>query len=83
MFNNKERDKMYKESADTNETFELSLNNCKVKVEHHCKKIFKDQKPGAIEDLKQFIKEQLKADKKDGFIPYDNFECSVKWSIVI
>ena len=73
---------MYKESADTNETFELSLNDCKVKVKHHCKKTFKDQNPKAIEDLKQFIKEQLKVNKKDGFIPYDNFECSVKWCVV-
>ena len=73
---------MYKESADINETLELSLNDSKVKVEHHCKKIFKDQKPQAIKDLKQFIKEELKADKKDGFIPYDNFDCSVHWNIV-
>ena len=73
---------MYKESADTNETFELSLNDSKVKVEHHCKKIFKDQNPKAMEDLKQFIREQLKVNKKQGFIPYDNFECSVNWSVV-
>ncbi len=73
---------MNKESADTNETFELSLNDSNVKVEHQCKKIFKDQNPKAIEDLKQFIKNELKANKKDGFIPYDNFECSVNWSVV-
>ena len=73
---------MNKESADTNETFELSLNDSNVKVEHHCKKTFKEQNPQAIEDLKELIKEQLKANKKDGFIPYDNFECSVNWSVV-
>ena len=73
---------MNKENADINEILELSLNNCKVKVEHHCKKIFKDQNPKAIEDLKQFIKDQLKANKKEGFIPYDSFECSVNWSVV-
>ena len=73
---------MYKESADINETFELSLNDSKVKVKHHCKKIFKDQSPKAIEDLKQLIKDELKANKKEGFIPYDNFECTVKWCVV-
>ena len=78
----RKRGSMYKESADTNETLELSLNDCKVKVEHHCKKIFKDQNPKAMEDLKQFIREQLKVNKKQGFIPYDNFECSVNWSVV-
>ena len=71
-----------KENADINESFELSLNDSKVKVEHHCKKIFKDQKPKAMEDLKECIKGELKANKKEGFIPYDNFECSVNWSVV-
>ena len=74
---------MNKENADINETFELSLNDCKVKVEHHCKTTFKDQSKEAREHLIKLIGTDLKASKKEGFIPYDNFECSVKWSIVI
>ena len=73
---------MYKENADINEDFELSLNGVKVKIGHHCKKTFKNQKPKAIEDLKSHIECELKENKKDGFIPYDNFECSVHWNII-
>ena len=72
---------MVKEYADINEDFELSLNGKKIKVKHHCKKAFKDQNPQAIEDLKQFITSELKLNKKDGFIPYDNFECSIHWNV--
>ena len=70
---------MYKENADINEDFELSLNGVRVKIDHHCKKTFKDQKPEAMEDLKSHIESELKENKKDGVIPYDNFECSVHW----
>ena len=73
---------MYKENADINEDFELSLNGVMVKIGHHCKKTFKNQKPKAIEDLKSHIECELKENKKDGFIPYDNFECSVHWNII-
>jgi hypothetical protein len=73
---------MTKENADINETFELSLNDRLVKIDHHCKKMFKDQGKDALEGLKDIITGELKADKKDGFIPYDNFECSIKWEVV-
>ncbi len=73
---------MTKENADINETFELSLNDRLVKIDHHCKKVFKDQSKDALEGLKDIITGELKADKKDGFIPYDNFECSIKWEVV-
>tara|TARA_Y100000401_G_C8267713_1_gene196671 strand:- start:322 stop:651 length:330 start_codon:yes stop_codon:yes gene_type:complete len=75
-------EKMIKEYADISEDFELSLNGEKIKVKHHCKKTFKDQNPQAIEDLKSHIESELKENKKDGFIPYDNFECSVHWNII-
>ena len=51
---------MNKENADTNETFELSLNDCKVKVEHHCKTTFKDQSKEAREHLIKLIGTDLK-----------------------
>ena len=44
--------------------------------------MFKDQGKDALEGLKDIITGELKADKKDGFIPYDNFECSIKWEVV-
>ena len=72
---------MIKEYADINEDLELSLDGEKIKVKHHCKKAFKDQNPQAIEDLKQVITSELKLNKKDGFIPYDNFECSIHWNV--
>jgi len=72
---------MIKEYADINEDFELFLNGEKIKVKHHCKKKFEDQNPQAIEDLKQVIISELKLNKKEGFIPYDNFECSINWNI--
>ena len=77
-----ERKTMTKENADIHETFELSLNDRLVKIDHHCKKMFKDQNETALEDLKGLITGELKADKKDGFIPYDNFECSINWEVL-
>ena len=44
--------------------------------------MFKDQNETALEDLKGLITGELKADKKDGFIPYDNFECSINWEVL-
>ena len=73
---------MTKKNADVHETLKLSINNQSIKIDHICKSMFKDQNKNALEDLKEVIIGELKADKKDGFIPYDNFECSVTWEAI-
>lgn len=54
----------------------------KVQVEHIGFKPFKEQKNG-LEELDEFLCEGLNSHMDiRGFIPYNNFECSVDWKVI-
>ena len=62
------------------EKYELTLNNHTVEVIH---KGFKSLNNNSLRDLKEIIIESINEDKKiEGFIPYNNFECSIDWKII-
>lgn len=60
------------------EKFELDIKSFKVKIIHDGKKALSDQDKG-IKTLIELVGKQLKCGKNKGFIPYDNFECSIEW----
>ena len=62
------------------EKYELTLNNHTVEVIH---KGFKSLNNNSLRDLKEVIIESIDRDKNiDGFIPYNNFECSITWRVI-
>jgi endonuclease IV len=64
------------------ETFEMTLKDKKIKVTHQGFKLFKEQEKG-LDQVKECIEESIsQEEKKDGFIPYNNFECSVSWKLI-
>lgn len=62
------------------ETFYLEIKNHAVRISHKCFKLFQEQSKEAILDLKEFIKSEIEKGIKKGFIPYNNFECSINWT---
>ena len=65
-----------------NEFFEIILNGHKIKIIHTGFKPLKNQKNG-FKDVKDCIKESITIDGNlEGFIPYNNFECSITWEII-
>ena len=64
------------------ETFEMTVKDKKVEVTHRGFKSFKEQKEG-LNQVKECIEESIsQEEKKDGFIPYNNFECSVSRKLI-
>ena len=65
------------------ETLTFTINNKKVKAIHKGTKLFKEQKNG-LNELKAFIRDEIVfQNKSKGFIPYNNFESSVNWEIIM
>lgn len=64
------------------ETFNVKVND-KVTFEvlNEGTKLFNDMAPQAKTDLEDFLKEQAEAGKMEGFLPYNNFESSIRWKI--
>ena len=61
------------------EKYELTLDNHKIEVIH---KGYKSLNNNSLRDLKETIIESINGDEKiEGFIPYNNFECSIDWRI--
>mgnify|MGYP003630978459 CR=1 FL=1 len=64
------------------EEYKLTLDNNEVKVIHKGHKSLKDQ-GNALNDLREMIEKCIDTDEEtQGFIPYNNFECSVDWKII-
>ena len=64
------------------EKFELTLKDHKIEVIHKGFKLLKNQKNG-LKDLKECIEQSIIVDENiEGFIPYNNFECSINWKII-
>ena len=64
-----------------NETFKITIDSQQVEVEHKGLKPFSQQENG-INDLKECIQGEINDGHEDGFIPYNNFECSVNWKLL-
>ena len=64
------------------ETFAINVADQTVLINHDGYKFLCDQEEG-IKEVKEAIKFSIEKDgNSDGFMPYDNFECSVKWEIL-
>lgn len=64
------------------EILKIKINNKTVKIIHEGFRLFKDQKD-SFNDLQTSIYDQVVyGNKTKGFIPYNNFECSVEWSVI-
>ena len=78
--------KTTKETTMSKETLTFVIDKKKIKVDHEYAddtgRAFKDQKDGD-KQIKDFIKDEVVfQNKKEGFIPYNNFESSVNWKII-
>ena len=64
------------------ETLEVTLKDKKVEVIHKGFKPLRKQEKG-LDQVKECIQESIDQEEKtDGFIPYNNFECSVSWRLI-
>jgi len=64
------------------EKFTINVANQTVLITHSGHKFLCDQK-NAKKEIKEAIKFSIEKDgNTDGFMPYDNFDCSVKWKII-
>ena len=64
-----------------NETFKITIDSQQVEVEHKGLKPFSEQENG-VDDLKECIEGEINNGNEEGFIPYNNFECSVNWKLL-
>ena len=65
-----------------NEKYEITLEDKKVEVIHQGFKSLKEQEKG-LDDVKDCILRAIdERGNKDGFIPYNNFECSITWRVI-
>lgn len=64
------------------ETFGINVAGKTVLVFHDGYKFLCDQEDG-IKEVTEAIKESIEKTKaENGFMPYDNFECAVRWEVV-
>lgn len=64
------------------EKFAINVANQTVLITHDGYKFLCNQE-NAQKEIKEAIKFSIEKDgNTDGFMPYDNFDCSVKWEII-
>ena len=63
------------------EKLEINISGKIVQVIHSGFKYLKNQDDG-LNEVKKAIEEEIKLNKDNGFIPYNNFECFVKWDVI-
>ena len=65
-----------------NETYEISLEDKKIEVVHNGFKALREQ-DNALNEVQECIQESISNNKNtNGFIPYNNFECSITWRVI-
>ena len=64
------------------EILKIKISDKTVKIIHEGFRLFKDQKDGFNELQTSIYDEVVHGKKAKGFIPYNNFECSVEWSVI-
>ena len=63
------------------EKLEINISGKIVQVIHSGFKYLKNQ-DGGLNEVKTAIEEEIKLNQDNGFIPYNNFECSIKWEVI-
>lgn len=64
------------------EDISLEINGRAISIKHQGIKSFANQPENSRMDLENVIQQFLSKGDSQGFIPYNNFECSVKWRVV-
>lgn len=64
------------------ETFQLTILDKTVEVYNEGTHLFSEQTKEANNELKEFLESQLKENKTDGWLPYNNFESSITWKVI-
>ena len=64
------------------EIFHLEIKGRAIEVEHQGNQSFSQQSEKANIDLEKVIKEFMDKGDSSGFIPYNNFECSIRWRAI-
>ena len=64
------------------EILKIKISDKTVKIIHEGFRLLKDQKDGFNELQTSIYDEVVHGKKTKGFIPYNNFECSVEWSVI-
>ena len=72
-----ERKKMKK----INEKLEINISGQTIQISHNGFKYLKNQ-DGGLNEVKTAIEEEIKLNKDNGFMPYNNFECAIKWKVI-
>ena len=75
-------DELDEENKRIKEVLVLVINGVSVTVRHEGLKYFKDQKRG-VKEVEDYIQGRMTIHKEtDGFVPYNNFECSFRWQLL-
>tara|TARA_S200002703_G_scaffold96879_1_gene83714 strand:- start:150 stop:386 length:237 start_codon:yes stop_codon:yes gene_type:complete len=74
---NNKRKKMKK----INEKLEINISGQTIQISHNGFKYLKNQ-DGGLNEVKTAIEEEIKLNKDNGFMPYNNFECAIKWEVI-
>ena len=64
------------------EILKIKISDKTVKIIHEGVRLLKDQKDGFNELQTSIYDEVVHGKKTKGFIPYNNFECSVEWIVI-
>lgn len=67
---------------DGKETFQLEIRGRTFEVDHEGTKSFRQQSENCRIDLEKVIEDYIDRGEYSGFVPYNNFESSVKWRVV-
>lgn len=64
------------------ESFQLEIKGRTFEVDHEGIKRFSDQSENSRMDLEKVIEEYMDKGEYAGFVPYNNFECSIRWRAI-
>jgi len=63
------------------EDINLEINGRAISIKHQGIKSFANQSENSRMDLEKVIRGFMNKGDSQGFIPYNNFECSIKWRV--
>ena len=65
-----------------NETFTVEIRGRMFEVDHQGQTRFADQSENSRMDLEKVIEDYMDRGEYSGFVPYNNFEASVRWRAI-
>jgi hypothetical protein len=63
------------------ETLILNILEKSIAIEHEGIKYFRNQESESRNSLEAYLLEEISKGKTEGYLPYNNFEASIRWSI--